>query len=149
MDLDVSSARRDHIYELKLSKKVILDVTVEVSIRLTCMDTNLPRAYPFLENNRPFFCISLQVHVYQTSQRTFFTLPFTDTDFNYGPVAGGFRKGARTFTADTFFAHLLTLRMFRVYVFMSISQSGHMADTNGSKRHVVFLFCFFIIEVFP
>lgn len=54
---------------------------------------------------------------------------------------------ARTFTADTFFAHLLTLRMFRVYVFMSISQSGHMADTNGTSD--ILFYVFFFIEVFP
>lgn len=48
---------------------------------------------------------------------------------------------SRTVTADTFFAHLLTLRMFRVYVFMSISQNP---DTWRTLPDILFLFFFLL-----
>lgn len=36
-------------------------------------------------------------------------------------MGGGCWRDARTFTAATFFAHLLTLRMFRVYFFNPVT----------------------------
>lgn len=98
-----------------------------------------------LENTRPF-CIFLQVHAYQTFSEDFFLRPPPHTHtltVTMGRWRGLPETGvdlARTFTADTFFAHLLTLRMFRVYVFMSISQSGHMADTNGTSDILFYVF---------
>lgn len=78
---------------------------------------------------------------------------------------GGRRRDDRTFTAATFFAHLLTLRMFRVYFFNTVTLRKDFLKKRekeeGERTHLVsvftppqvfisFLFvsCFFLLLLF-
>lgn len=120
------------------------------------MDTNIARAYPFGKLWAFFLHIFSKCTSFKLSQRTFFTPlppPHIDTQtLNYGPATGASGKGgrpslsdSRTVTADTFFAHLLTLRMFRVYVFICLFPK---IRTHGG-HYRTYCFWFFTIEVFP
>lgn len=63
---------------------------------------------------------------------------------------GGCWRNARTFTAATFFAHLLTLRMFGVYFFnpVTLRKDKKRKNEEGDKRHFLLVFtpssCFFL-----
>lgn len=65
---------------------------------------------------------------------------------------GGCWRNARTFTAATFFAHLLTLRMFGVYFFnpVTLRKDKKRKNEEGDKRHFLLVFtpssCFFYIS---
>lgn len=102
-----------------------------------------------LEHTRTFLCISFKCTRMKLLRGLFFTyLAPPSSTHTHGllpwAVGGGLSGSgldlARTFTADTFFAHLLTLRMFRVYVlyvyFPMRSHGGH------SRKQAAYCLCF-------
>lgn len=105
-----------------------------------------------LKNNRPFLHIFSSARVSNSLRGHFHPSPTFTRTLSMGRRRGLPEGGrpllsdSRTVTADTFFAHLLTLRMFRVYVFMSISQNP---DTWRKLPDILFFLFVFFIEVFP
>lgn len=108
----------------------------------------------------------------QTSQRTFiFRCRHTHTHTPGGGGGGAGLAGEMlgTFTAATFFAHLLTLRMFRVYFFNPVTLRKDFfflkeKRTSKGRGHTLFwsflprvfisflfvsCFCFFVLTVTP
>lgn len=80
-----------------------------------------------------------------------------------GGGSGGRLRDARTFTAATFFAHLLTLRMFRVYFFnpVTLRKDKKREKERGRREDTLppvfisflfvscFFFVFFVLTVTP